>query len=142
MGLCGPANGVGAADGLGGETGSDCGDLSAGTNRVIGVVIAIGCSLLVSAIAAVFWGWGKPDQSTPPGRPGRRERAAVRRGDATSVAAYFSDTACDPCRASRPFSALSTSASVGFSSMALFWYLIAESKSPASAYAAASVPTV
>ena len=39
---------------------SDCGNMSSATNRLIGVVIAVGCSLLVSGVAAAFWGWGKP----------------------------------------------------------------------------------
>lgn len=38
---------------------SDCGNLSLATNRLIGIVIAVGCSLLVSGVAAAFWGWGK-----------------------------------------------------------------------------------
>ena len=39
---------------------ADCGNLSAAMNRLIGVFIAVGCSLLVSGVAAILWGWGKP----------------------------------------------------------------------------------
>jgi hypothetical protein len=46
---------------------ADCGNLSLATNRLIGVVIAIGCSMLVSGLAAVLWGWGKPAQTASPG---------------------------------------------------------------------------
>ncbi|HEX4146797.1 MAG TPA: FUSC family protein [Pirellulales bacterium] len=38
---------------------ADCGDLSRAMDRLIGVVIAIACSLLVSGVAEGLWGWGK-----------------------------------------------------------------------------------
>jgi len=45
---------------------SDCGNISSATNRLIGVVVAVGCSLLVSGVAAVFWGRGKSDSAAEP----------------------------------------------------------------------------
>ncbi|HTU26011.1 MAG TPA: FUSC family protein [Pirellulales bacterium] len=35
---------------------ADCGNMSSATSRLLGVVIAIGCSMVVSLVAAVFWG--------------------------------------------------------------------------------------
>jgi hypothetical protein len=46
---------------------ADCGNLSLATNRLIGVVIAVGCSLLVSGVAAILWGWGRPAETKASG---------------------------------------------------------------------------
>lgn len=46
---------------------ADCGNLSLATGRLIGVVIAVGCSLFVGGVAASLWGWGTPAAVVPPG---------------------------------------------------------------------------
>ncbi len=56
---------------------ADCGNLMVATNRLIGVVIAVGCSLLVSGTGGRFVGVGQTVSSRSTGRTGRAKRSTV-----------------------------------------------------------------